>query len=102
MMKYTEAIGLALVIAGVLGAWAHSALERPEAPDMACELQLNSGGSEVSFRNLHCSHVAQMRTLHQPALAGHVQAGDSQAASSGLRAGAELAAAMGQACDDAN
>ena len=66
MMSYTEAIGLALVIAAVLGGWARSAFERPGDPDIACVPRLESSGGEVALRNLHCSHVVGLRARRRP------------------------------------
>jgi hypothetical protein len=101
MMKYTEAIGLVLVIAAVLGGWVRSSFEPPNDPDRACMLRLEPGGAEVALQTLHCSHAAEMRTQHQPTV-GHVQAESSQGTFATSHAGAQLAAAMRQPCDDAD
>ena len=107
MMKYTEAIGLALVIAAVMGGWLRSSLEPPNDADKACALRLEPGGGEVALWNRHCSHLAEMRTQRRLTLAGNVpaeygQAGNSQGISTTSSAGADLVAAMGRPCDDAD
>jgi hypothetical protein len=104
IMSYTEAIGLALVIAAVLGGWARSAFERPGDPDIACVLRLEPSGGEVALRNLHCLHVAATGLRRRPTLAGNVRAGDAQAGnaqvlSAAPHVGAAFAAAMDQPCD---
>jgi hypothetical protein len=71
-MKYTEAIGLALVIAAVLGSSASIVLERGADPEIACAVRPSPGSVDESLWNLHCAHVAEMRALDRPTqLAGH-------------------------------
>jgi len=101
-MKHIEAIGLALVIAAVLGGWAQSALDRPGDLDMACVLRLKAGGSEASLWNQNCARVVEMRTLSATDLARPISAGNAQAGNSHVKlapcAAVEFATALGQPC----
>ena len=106
-MTYTEAIGLALVIAAVLGGWARFALERPGDSDKACVLRLEPGGGDVVLWNLHCSHLAEMRALDRTMLAANIRAGNAQAGIAQVinappHAGTAFAATGGQRCRDGN
>jgi hypothetical protein len=77
-LKHAEAIGLALVIAAVLGGWVISAFERAADPEKVCALQVKPGSADESLWNLHCTHVAEMRSRHRPMLAGNGRAVPAQ------------------------
>jgi hypothetical protein len=74
LLKHAEAIGLALVIAAVLGGWVVSALERAADPEKVCALRVTPGGADESLWNLHCTHVAEVRARNRPMLAGNGRA----------------------------
>jgi hypothetical protein len=91
MLKHAEAIGLALVIAAVLGGWMISALERAADPEKVCALRVKPGSADESLWNLHCTHVAEIRARNnRPMLAGNGGTG------------AELSAVMGHPAADSD